>query len=122
MRLLTHNQLVCVRKGCASHYPLQLQPTKVEKLSDDVQDEDDEEMDEAEELSAKLDFILHLLPNVDYSVLRTAANAVRYIHAHTDTYTRRTAIDGVSHCLVLLLTSCSFCSLCVGLVGCDRFT
>ena len=75
MRLLTHNQLVCVRKGCANHYPLTLTATKVEKAG---QGEDDEEMeeDDEEEAAAKLDFVLHLLPNVDYSVLLTAATAV----------------------------------------------
>jgi hypothetical protein len=75
MRLLTHNQLVCVRKGCAAHYPLALAATKVEQ-SADGRDEEEEEVDEEEEAAAQLDFVLHLLPNVDYAVLRAAATTV----------------------------------------------
>lgn len=78
MRLLTHNQLVCVRKGCANHYPLQLQATTVEStysqggVDDDADDEMDDDADEV-----NLDFVLHLLPNLDYKVLYDAATKVR---------------------------------------------
>ena len=100
MRLLTHNQLVCVRKGCSSHYPLTLQATRVESAGrnaaaadsaasaaaagdDGAEDDDDMSDDDEEEKEAKLDFVLHLLPNVDYSVLRTAATAVSRTAQHT---------------------------------------
>ena len=80
MRLLTHNQLVCVRKGCASHYPLQLRAEAVEKSGDSSVDsdgeEEEQEVDTEEEVQAKLDFVLHLLPNVDYAVLCAAAASV----------------------------------------------
>ena len=80
MRLLTHNQLVCVRKGCASHYPLQLRASAVEKSGDasvdSDGDEEEQEVDTEEEVQAKLDFVIHLLPNVDYAVLGAAAASV----------------------------------------------
>ena len=66
MRLLTHNQLVCVRKGCANHYPLDLQATTVE-ATHGAEDDDDEED------APNLEFVLHLLPNLDYTVLYNAA-------------------------------------------------
>jgi hypothetical protein len=103
MRLLTHNQLVCVRKGCASHYPLQLRASAVEKSGDTSVDsdgeEEEQEVDTEEEVQAKLEFVLHLLPNVDYAVLCAAAASVsqqqqqqqsthsdakRSLHAETD--------------------------------------
>lgn len=66
MRLLTHNQLVCVRKGCSNHYPLDLQATTVE-ATHGAEDDDDEED------APNLDFVLHLLPNLNYPVLLQAA-------------------------------------------------
>jgi len=61
MRLLTHNQLICVVKGCTDNYPLKLVPTKVE----------------TEETDCNFDFILHVLPNVEYKTLyETATTAV----------------------------------------------
>lgn len=57
MRLLTHNQLICIRKNCKQNYPLTLKPTEVEQ----------------EETECRQDFIEHLLPTVDYAVLRQAA-------------------------------------------------
>jgi hypothetical protein len=95
MRLLTHNQLVCVRKGCAQHYPLLLAATKVERVSDsaaaagssaaaaaagsdaeEMEEAEEEEEEDPEEAAAKLAFVLHVLPTLDYTVLRTAAAAV----------------------------------------------
>jgi uncharacterized protein YbaR (Trm112 family) len=60
MRLLTHNQLICVRKNCPNSYPLQLKPEKVEQ----------------EETECREEFIQHILPTVDYSVLRQAAKSL----------------------------------------------
>ena len=92
MRLLTHNQLVCVRKGCAQHYPLALAATKVEQGADGA-DSDEEEVDEEEEAAAQMDFVLHLLPNLDYAVLRAAATTVSD-HTHAG----RAAAQATSCC------------------------
>jgi len=88
MRLLTHNQLVCVRKGCNNHYPLILAATKMERQatssanasaadsssSGKMQQDEDESEEELEEEEPNLDFVLHVLPNLDYAVLRDTAN------------------------------------------------
>jgi multifunctional methyltransferase subunit TRM112 len=58
MRLLTHNMLLCPR---SKSYPLSLEATQV----DDV------------EAEFSRDFILRMLPRLDWSVLRTAAEALK---------------------------------------------
>jgi multifunctional methyltransferase subunit TRM112 len=58
MRLLTHNMLLCPRTKA---YPLTLEATQV----DDV------------EAEFSRDFILRMLPRLDWSVLRTAAAALK---------------------------------------------
>ena len=63
MKLLTHNRLVCVRKGCDNAFPLQIVFREVEEVNDD----------EPEQAVAKT---LHLLPRIDYPVLRGAAEAL----------------------------------------------
>ena len=60
MRLLTHNQLICVRRNCPSTYPLRLRPSAVE----------------IEESEFRSDFIEHVLPTIDYAVLREAAATI----------------------------------------------
>lgn len=57
MRLLTHNQLVCIVKGCAGHYPLQLAAKKVTREESDINPE----------------FISSLMSKIDYAVLLQAA-------------------------------------------------
>lgn len=60
MRLLTHNQLVCVKKGCDNAFPLQLSLRQVEQNETEV----------------NYDLVIHLLGRVDYDVLRSAATAL----------------------------------------------
>jgi hypothetical protein len=60
MRLLTHNQLICVKAGCVNNYPLQLELKSVEQV----------------ETELNPDFIVHILPNVDYKVLHAVATQV----------------------------------------------
>mmetsp|Transcript_23909 Transcript_23909/g.26537 ORF Transcript_23909/g.26537 Transcript_23909/m.26537 type:complete len:128 (+) Transcript_23909:79-462(+) len=57
MRLLTHNQLICIKKGCAQNYPLKVVPTEVEQ----------------EESEVNPAFIVRLLNSLDYSVLYDVA-------------------------------------------------
>lgn len=61
MRLLTHNQLVCIRLGCNQQYPLTIIPTKVEQT-------------ESEEVN--IQFLLRILPNIEYTVLTQVAKQV----------------------------------------------
>ena len=60
MRLLTHNQLICVRGGCVNNFPLQLELKQVEQL----------------ETELNADFIVHMLPNIDYKVLQAVSAQV----------------------------------------------
>lgn len=80
MRLLTHNQLICIRKQCSKHFPLSIEATHVE----------------AEDTDANLEFILHIvrtsiiktspayfctsptwqLPTIEYAALVAAAKAI----------------------------------------------
>lgn len=60
MRLFTHNQLICVRRGCPKPFPLAVRPTKVEQEDSDL----------------NLDFLLHIAPNIDYEVLFEAAKVL----------------------------------------------
>lgn len=57
MRLLTHNQLICVVKGCEDNYPLKLTAKKVEQ----------------EESEFNPEFILGLLSHLNYQVLYNVA-------------------------------------------------
>jgi multifunctional methyltransferase subunit TRM112 len=61
MRLLTHNQLVCVRKGCQNAFPLQLTFLRVEQ----------------EDSEPNASMVLHLLPRLEYPVLLACAKALR---------------------------------------------
>ncbi len=63
MRLLTHNQLVCVKKGCDFAFPLQLSLRQVEQNDTEVNAE----------------LIMHLIGRVDYEVLKSAAEALNII-------------------------------------------
>lgn len=60
MRLLTHNQLICLKPDCGQTkgFPLQIVATKVEK--------------QPSELST--DFLLHILPTVDFKALHKAVS------------------------------------------------
>lgn len=60
MRLLTHNQLVCIRKGCQNAFPLQITFIRVEQ----------------DESAANAELVLHLLPRLDYGVLSATARAL----------------------------------------------
>lgn len=51
MRLLTHNQLMCVRRSCTLPYPLALEAAKVEREQSDV----------------NLSFINHVFASLDYN-------------------------------------------------------
>jgi uncharacterized protein YbaR (Trm112 family) len=53
MRLLTHNQLMCIRRGCPKQYPLTLNAQSVEQ----------------EETTTNQALIAHLMVSIDYSVL-----------------------------------------------------
>ena len=57
MRLLTHNQLICVRRSCTNNYPLDVEAKSLEREATDFNP----------------DFIFHLLPTIDYSVLHKTA-------------------------------------------------
>eukprot|EP00461_Guttulinopsis_vulgaris_P010288 UN10363 len=60
MRLLTHNQLVCIRKGCQNAFPLQLTFIRVEQ----------------EESDPNVELVLHLLTRIEYPVLLATARAL----------------------------------------------
>lgn len=60
MRLLTHNQLVCVRNGCENAFPLQITYVTVEQ----------------EESDPNIELVMHLLPRIEYPVLLAAARAL----------------------------------------------
>ena len=57
MRLLTHNHLACVRKGCTKTYPLTLHAETVEQ----------------EETTCNPAFIAHTMIHIDYPVLYDTA-------------------------------------------------
>jgi hypothetical protein len=57
MRLLTHNHLACVRKGCPKTYPLTLEAETVEQ----------------EDTDCNSAFIAHLMVNIDYPLLYSTA-------------------------------------------------
>ncbi len=61
MRLLAANMLVCIVKGCQNNFPLQIVPTRVEQ----------------EESEANVDFVLHMLPRIEYPALVQMAKEVR---------------------------------------------
>lgn len=60
MRLLTHNLLMCLKPGCGQDkgYPLQILATKVEKQPSEL----------------NVDFLLHILPTIDYKALYKAVS------------------------------------------------
>ena len=58
MRLLTHNHLSCIRKGCTKRYPLALHAEQVEQSESDC----------------KPTFIAHTMIHIDYPVLYSTAN------------------------------------------------
>lgn len=60
MRLLAANMLVCIVKGCQNNFPLQIVPTRVEQ----------------EESEANVDFVLHMLPRIEYPALVQMAKEV----------------------------------------------
>ena len=60
MRLLSANRLICVVKGCTNNFPLQIVPTKVEQ----------------EESDCNADFIMHMLPRLEYAALVQMATEV----------------------------------------------
>ena len=60
MRLLTHNQLTCAKKGCQNAFPLQIAAVKV------VQDESE----------CNPQFIGHIVGRVDYPALVAAAASI----------------------------------------------
>lgn len=57
MRLLTHNQLVCIVKGCGSSRALRVEATKVEQ----------------EETEPNLEFVANVMGKVDYAALHEVA-------------------------------------------------
>lgn len=57
MRLLTHNQLMCIVKGCAEGFPLRIEAESVER----------------EESEPSAEFILGVMPRVDLNALAAAA-------------------------------------------------
>lgn len=61
MRLLTHNQLVCVRRGCQNAFPLQITFVRVEH----------------EESDPNCEMVMHLLPRIEYPVLVASAKALK---------------------------------------------
>lgn len=60
MRVLTHNLLCCLK---CDHYPLKIRAT--------------EKVEEPEE--EDLDFVVHMLPRLEYGALKSAANDVRFV-------------------------------------------
>ena len=67
MRLVTHNILMCNKKGCTQeHFPLHIEATKIEQR--------------ASEFNA--DFIRHMLPKLEWHALVSGAKDVRLAHGH----------------------------------------
>lgn len=60
MKLLTHNMLMSNVKGVKNPYPLILKPTQVEVSENEMNKE----------------FLIHMLPKIDYKVLQTASRQV----------------------------------------------
>lgn len=60
MKLLTHNMLACHIKGVQNGYPFRIEPTKVEEVDADYDPE----------------FLRHIYPRLDWSVLRGAATSM----------------------------------------------
>lgn len=63
MRLLSANMLVCIVKGCANSFPLQIVPTKVEQ----------------EESEPNLDLVLNVLPRLEWAALCQMAKEVCFV-------------------------------------------
>ena len=57
MRLLTHNHLSCIRKGCTKRYPLALHAEQVEQT----------------ESNCNPSFVAHTMIHIDYPVLYNTA-------------------------------------------------
>lgn len=60
MKLLSHNHLLCLNKGCKSNEALFIDPQKVIQI----------------ESEPKLSFMIHILGMIDYAVLREAAKQI----------------------------------------------
>ena len=60
MRLLSANMLVCIVKGCQNSFPLQIVATGLERADTELNP----------------DFILHMLPRIEWNALVTMANEV----------------------------------------------
>jgi multifunctional methyltransferase subunit TRM112 len=84
MRLLTHNQLVCVKPDCVNSFPLKLVPEAVEQ----------------EETEFNADFVVNIMPRVDYAVLHAVAttdlgiDTLPAVDAMPDTNTLTVATHG----------------------------
>ena len=62
MRLLSANMLVCIVKNCINSFPLQIVATSIEKADTDFNPE----------------FILHILPRLEWSAFINMAKEVFY--------------------------------------------
>ena len=74
MKLLTHNMLMCNRKGCTiEHFPMKIEPTKLA----------------VHESEFNPDFILNVLPKIDWNALVSGAKDVKTNRTHACASTLR---------------------------------